>query len=768
MIRPSPVGVRRPQGILHWLCVVLTLAIPLCLPAVAAAAAFDFKAPVSVDDPKLDLVMRDLAERMLPVYEEADPERYLENVSALQLVAGSYAAAAESRRQLAERMRAEHGPRLSRAAVYDLYARAKTAQSEDRSNFEVAFNKTFRDDVPKLDDAAAYTLLNWLTIAPVGYKLALQKALDRQRPKPSINDGDAIRLLWSYLSHAVYRDLSSLAGPLAAEDDRRRFQFDEEVTLKAPNGDSLTVVVVRPKSGTALPALLEYSLRGATSYAKECASQGYVGVTAYVREAGGGKRFVPFQSDGKAATTVINWIAAQPWSDGQVGMFGTAYSGFSAWAAAKYRPAALKAIATFAPTAPGIDFPMQGSIFHNSAFGWSLAVTDPSANVSTTFDRVPAEERRWKSLDEKWYRSGKAYRELGRISRTPNFLFLRWLNHPSYDRYWQRMIPFKKEFAAINIPTLTITGYYAASEPGGLYYFNEHGKYNAAADDTLVIGPYDDSRLTGNISRLHGVRLDPVAEVDLRDLRYGWFNSIFKGGARPPIVQQGGVNIQIAETDQWTHAASIAAIATSSRRLYLAADHEDGGYRLSPERSPHAKSITQKMSLKDRSDFNWRPNANFAGKMPDAHNGLVFASRPFTEAVDVAGALSGELDIVTNKMDLDITMTLYERTQQGDYILLTSPGHGFRASYARDRVHRRLIQAGPRQRIAFKSDRLLGRRVKAGSRLVLVLGLNKRADQEINYGSDTDVSAASMADEDTHPVSVQWLNDSYIEIPIHR
>jgi uncharacterized protein len=767
MTQLSRACVRRPKWTLHGLWLVLTVAIPLCLPAVAAAAAFEFKAPLSVDDPKLDLVMRDLAERILPVYEESGPERYLENVSALQLVAGWYAAAAESRRQLSERMRTENPARLSRAAVYDLYARAKAAQSEDRTSFDVGFNKTFREYVPKLEDSAAYTLLNWLTISPAGYKLALQNALDRQRLKTSVNDADAIKLMWTYLSYAVYRDMASVVVPLAAEDDRRRFLFDDEVTLQAPNGDSLTVVVVRPRSDAALPALFEYSLRGSTSYAKECASQGYVGVIAYARGTDGAKPFVPFQYDGKAAATVINWIAAQPWSDGRVGMFGTAYSGFSAWAAAKYRPAALKAIATFAPTVPGIDFPMQGSIFHNSAFRWSLAASDLSANISTTFDRVPSEDRRWRSLDEKWYRSGKAYRELGRLSRTPNFLFLRWLNHPSYDRYWQHMIPFKKEFSAINIPILTVTGYYAASEPGALYYFNEHTKYNAAADDTLVIGPYDDSRLTGNIARLHGLRIDPSAEVDLRELRYEWFNSIFKGGARPAIVQQGGVNMQIAETDQWTHAASIDAIATTSRRLYLVPEHEDSGYRLSPNRSLPIKSVTQKVDLRDRSDFNWRPNGNFAAKMPDVHNGLVFASRPFADPLDVAGALSGELDIVTNKMDLDITMTFYERTQQGDYILLTSPGHGFRASYAHDRIHRRLIQAGPRQRIHFVSDRLLGRRLKAGSRLVLVLGLNKRADQEINYGSDTDVSAASRADAG-RPVSVQWLNDSYIEIPIHR
>ncbi|MEA3175945.1 MAG: uncharacterized protein QOF42_3356, partial [Gammaproteobacteria bacterium] len=155
MIQLSQSCIRRPKWTLQWLCLALSFAIPLCLPAMAEAANFEFKAPLSVDDPKLDLVMRDLAERILPVYEESDPERYLESVSALQLVAGWHAAAAESRRQLSERLRAEHGPRLSRAAVYDLYARAKTAQSEDRSSFDVGFNKTFREDVPKLEDPEA-------------------------------------------------------------------------------------------------------------------------------------------------------------------------------------------------------------------------------------------------------------------------------------------------------------------------------------------------------------------------------------------------------------------------------------------------------------------------------------------------------------------------------------------------------------------------------------------------------------------------------------
>ena len=38
--------------------------------------------------------MRDLAGRLVPVYQEPDPDRYLANLSALQMVGGNYTAAA--------------------------------------------------------------------------------------------------------------------------------------------------------------------------------------------------------------------------------------------------------------------------------------------------------------------------------------------------------------------------------------------------------------------------------------------------------------------------------------------------------------------------------------------------------------------------------------------------------------------------------------------------------------------------------------------------
>ena len=49
----------------------------------AAAPELEFHPPASPGDAAAPAIMRDLAERLLPVYEEADPDRYLANLFAL-------------------------------------------------------------------------------------------------------------------------------------------------------------------------------------------------------------------------------------------------------------------------------------------------------------------------------------------------------------------------------------------------------------------------------------------------------------------------------------------------------------------------------------------------------------------------------------------------------------------------------------------------------------------------------------------------------------
>src|SRR5262249_45938575 len=80
-------------------CFALVLALAQSLPA---AQNLDFHPPAAATDPATPSVMRDLADRVIPVYQDPDRERYLANLSALQLVAGSYAAAYAARLSLHE------------------------------------------------------------------------------------------------------------------------------------------------------------------------------------------------------------------------------------------------------------------------------------------------------------------------------------------------------------------------------------------------------------------------------------------------------------------------------------------------------------------------------------------------------------------------------------------------------------------------------------------------------------------------------------------
>src|SRR6202012_4702181 len=84
----------------------------------------DFHAPASTSDPQLAATMRDLAVRILPVYQEADANRYLNNLSALQLVAGSIDSAWNTRQSLMDRRRPqETGKPVRPAVLFALYMR---------------------------------------------------------------------------------------------------------------------------------------------------------------------------------------------------------------------------------------------------------------------------------------------------------------------------------------------------------------------------------------------------------------------------------------------------------------------------------------------------------------------------------------------------------------------------------------------------------------------------------------------------------------------
>ena len=125
-------------------CRLAALLLAVLGPEWAIAQSLEFQAPAAANDPATPRIMRDLAERLLPVYQEPDQDRYLANLSALQMVAGDYVAADATRESLRERRRSvDSGRPVGRGTMYDVYAHAKSLETEDH----LAFNDAFREDL---------------------------------------------------------------------------------------------------------------------------------------------------------------------------------------------------------------------------------------------------------------------------------------------------------------------------------------------------------------------------------------------------------------------------------------------------------------------------------------------------------------------------------------------------------------------------------------------------------------------------------------------
>jgi len=298
-----------------------------------------------------------------------------------------------------------------------------------------------------------------------------------------------------------------------------------------------------------------------------------------------------------------------------------------------------------------------------------------------------------------------------------------------------------------------------------LHYYDQHLRYNPQADHTLFIGPFAHLSINAGVARnIDGYDLDQVALVDLQALRYEWFNHVFKGAAKPGLLKDR-VNYQVMGGNEWKHAPSLSAMGNGALRFYLQPGTDGKQNRLVANATIKKSFLTQRLDLADRSDAGWTPSPLAITQTLDAHNGITYISEPITRETEISGLMTGKLDFIVNKRDVDLAVTLYEKMENGDYFQLTY--HLGRASYAKDRSRRQLLKPGKRQQIDFRSERLVSRKLQPGSRLVVVLSVVKQSDQQINYGSGKDVSDETVADAGK-PLEIQWGGGSWVEGPVWR
>ncbi|HEY4876590.1 MAG TPA: hypothetical protein VIH86_13515, partial [Puia sp.] len=88
-----------------------------------------------------------------------------------------------------------------------------------------------------------------------------------------------------------------------------------------------------------------------------------------------------------------------------------------------------------------------------------------------------------------------------------------------------------------------------------------------------------------------------------------------------------------------------------------------------------------------------------------------------------------------------------------------------RASHAKDRSKRQLLHPGKKEIIPVTNTFFTCKQLHKGSRLIVLLGMNKNPDWEINYGTGKNVSDETIKDG-AIPLQVKWYNSSYIKIPV--
>jgi putative CocE/NonD family hydrolase len=561
-----------------------------------------------------------------------------------------------------------------------------------------------------------------------------------------------------------------VATALSAQQptDDAVFDIDSNVLVKTKNGATLSAEVIR-KKGTSepLPAILTLDIytdpAAHREQGKNVAARGYVSVIADTR----GKRLSPdaidpYEHEAADANEIIEWITRQPWSNGKIGMWGGSYSGFTAWAATKHIPAALKTIAVSAAAIPGLGLPMYNNVFLCANYGWPFYVADNKYLDEQTCN----DPQRWRRMQRDWFASGRAYREIDRVDGTPNPYLQRWLQHPAYDAYWQRMVPYGRDFANIGIPVLTITGYYDDGQISALHYLTEHYRHNPHAEHYLVIGPYDHfgTHSPQKNPVLRGYTIDAVAQFSTPELKMQWMDYVLRNGPKPTLLQDR-VNYEVMGANEWRHAPSLAA-ASRPTRLYFDDTKAEDHYRLTAAKSSKRGAVEQSVDFRNRNiftGFHTYPSPIVQDKLEYVTE-LMFASDPFARPTAISGVFNGELEVAISKRDFDFTVTIYE--QQADGKLFHLGYTVGRASFAHDPTRRNLLMPGRATRIPFQTT-FVARQLEVNSRLLILLDVNKNPSAQVNYGTGKDVSDESIEDG-VGPLQVSWFNDSYVNVPIAR
>jgi uncharacterized protein len=294
----------------------------------------------------------------------------------------------------------------------------------------------------------------------------------------------------------------------------------------------------------------------------------------------------------------VEWVAAQPWSNGRVGTMGTSYLAWVQSALATLAPPHLRAMWVHEGIANALkESVRQGGAFELRWMGWAFygAATDPHLDAETRRHLARVDFREWL----RW-----ALPEPGRSPLALSPTYERWYREyvttgvegPLWDARGPNVERYYAEHA--DVPTVYSGGWYDSYTRATIRNFLEL-RARKEQPQFLLMGPWTHGGLEPTHTYAGAVDLGPDAAIDFLDAQRGFFDRWLKGEDGPPMAPvryflmgggsgRRGPDGRLDHGGVWRVGASWPPEGARQRRFFLG---QDGSLRDSPATSAGERAI---------------------------------------------------------------------------------------------------------------------------------------------------------------------------------
>lgn len=566
--------------------------------------------------------------------------------------------------------------------------------------------------------------------------------------------------------------LMPIASASAADSRQVGPGYDIEMSRMIPvrDGVQLEAWIFKPShlAGKA-PAVLEltqYDIDGGRNQDfKTFVRRGYVFVQVEVRgrgRSGGEKTDNLGQQVGRDGRDLVEWIAAQPWSDGHVVMYGGSFVGMTQWRTAAQNPPHLSGIAPYVPIYPGWDVPNNNGIPE----AWSAVIMGYVSGRTLNTDFIASDYWQKKMLEH--YAAQAPFRTLDEDigiaqddwwmvdGRGVKMSFMKmWLDHVGDESFNLAAEPKPADFAKMNFPVLTATGFYDDDQPGALHYYRRY-RANArpaiAERRFLVIGPWDHGGTQHPAKEIEGLVIPDSAVLDMNEVHANWYDWVLGRGPRPAFLRDRVAYFMMG-ADEWRYAHTLEG-ASSGKDLTLYLEdatgqpgdifHSGALSTAKPGAEPPAQIVDDPRTLPELAVAEQAANedlhSQFRAYEKDA---LVFHSAPTAEDTEIAGHMRLNLLVQSDAPDFDLWAEVQMVKPDGSAVTL---GQDIRRARFRDGFFKQeLLKPGQLATIPFEFN-WMAWRIPAGARLRLILMPLNSPSYQKNYNTGGRIGYEKPAD----------------------